>query len=263
MNKPYLDYLRLATWDTAQYASLLAKLYAKDVYKPAKWLQYRGKRSVDGSIFHGMGIQGRGENERRHTVVEFSGSESHVWRKECASWSTFYCTRLDVQVTIEEPAGHDAERLYKKLHRKTKSIIISPGVCTVYVGSRRSDLFTRIYEKPINNKRYLRCEFELKGKYSKAAWMSYQQSDTTIAQIFATCHERAKIPSPWREWFTVDADAYPNLLKLEETENLRARLAYLHDTETALERMFMEHDTRGAVNGMIERLEMMRQSTRD
>ena len=263
MNKPYLDYLRLATWNTAQYASLLAKLYEKDVYAPSKWLQYRGKRSADGHIFHGMGSQGRGSLERRHAIIHFSGSESHVWRKECRDWDTFYCTRLDVQVTIDEPEEHDAERLYKKLHRKAKSIIISPGACTVYVGSRRSDLFTRIYEKPVNGKRYLRCEFELKGKYSKAAWLSYQEKATTVSQIFATCHERAKIPSPWREWFTVDSDACPNLLRSEASQDLRAKLAYLLDTETALERMFMSHETRGAVDCLIERLELMRQTTLD
>lgn len=263
MNTVYLDYLRLATWDTAQYASLLAKLYAKDVFQPAKWLQYRGKRSVEGHIFHGMGSQGRGKHERRHAIIQFSGSEAHEWRKECSAWDTFYCTRLDVQVTIEEPAEHDALTLYKKLNRKTKNIIIGPSVCTVYVGSRRSDLFTRIYEKAVNNKRYLRCEFELKGKYSRSAWESYSSGDTTCAQIFKTCHERAKIPPPWREWFAVEADAYPNLLRHEAAAELRAKLAYLLDTETALERMFMLHETRGAVDGMIERLEMMRQSTSD
>ena len=263
MNKPYLDYLRLATWDTAKYAFLLGKLYRNDSFQPAKWLQYRGKRSVDGRIFHGMGSQGRGENERRHAIVEFSGSESHAWRKECRSWESFYATRLDVQVTIEEPPEHLAMALYEKVHRKTKNIIISPTVCTVYLGSRRSDLFTRIYEKDVNNRRYLRCEFELKGKYSRNAWRSYCEGATTVAQIFVTCHQRAKIPSPWREWFTVEGDAYPTLLQGEQSVDLRAKLAYLHDTETALERMFMAHETRGAVIGMIERLETMRLSTVD
>lgn len=258
MNKAYFDYLRLATWDTSSYAHVLAKLYSNETFKPHKWLQYRGKQSEDGRIFHGLGSQGKGALERRHAVIQFSGAAAHEWRRTACTWDDFYCTRLDVQVTIEEPPEHDAELLYGKLHRKAKQIIKQPGAATVYLGARRSPLFTRIYEKFVDGKRYLRCEFELKQAYARRAWDSYKAGDTSTAEIFATLHERAKIPSPWDEWFRIGADTYFELLQGQEAQDLHNKLIWLKDTETALERAFYAHETRGAVAAMIERLEDMR-----
>lgn len=258
MNKAYFDYLRLATWDTAEYASVLSKLYTEESFLPYKWLQYRGKRSKDGRIFHGLGSQGRGKLERRHAVVQFSGTAAQEWRRTACTWDGFYCTRLDVQVTIAEPPEHDAELLYSRLNRKAKQIIRQPGNATVYIGARTSPLFTRIYEKLVDGTRYLRCEFELKQAYAKRAWESYKSGETSSAEIFATLHERAKIPSPWAEWFAIGADTYEELLQGQEAQDLRNKLVWIHDTETALERAFYEHQTHGAVAAMIERLNDMR-----
>lgn len=257
MNNPYLDYLRLATWNITEYTYLLSQLYKEDLFAPGKWLQYRGKRSSDGHIFHGIGPQGTGKYERRHAIIQFSGSAAQTWRQTCRQWQDFYCTRLDVQVTIEEPKEHNGRALYRAINRKAKSMIESPGAITCYIGNRRSNLFTRIYEKPIDGQRFLRCEFELKSDYARSAWDNYKSGHTTVAEIYASCFEKARIPLPWREWFLVNADSYPNLLESEQSKDLRGKLNWLLDTETAIERMFCMHETRGAVISTIERLSML------
>lgn len=254
MNKAYLDYLRLATWDTVAYTDALARLYSNDTFKPHKWLQYRGKRSDDGQIFHGLGSQGKGDLARRHAVIQFSGASAHQWRREACKWDNFYCTRIDVQVTIEEPEEHDAESLYGKVNRKSKRIIKQPGASTVYLGARTSPMFTRIYEKHVNGERFLRCEFELKQTYARKAWEAYKSGDTSTAEMFATLHERAKIPAPWGEWFRIGADVHFELLQGQEEQDLHNKLIWLKDTETALERALNQHSTKGAVAAMIERL---------
>lgn len=254
MNDAYFDWLRLATWDTAQYTLILSKLYNLDTFQPHKLMQYRGKRSVDGRIFHGLGIQGSAPHERRHAIVQMSGFIAHEHRHLLRTFGSFYCTRLDVQVTIEQPEEHNAATLYGRVRGRKRRLIKSDEGSTVYIGSRRSDLFTRIYEKPIDGRQFLRCEFELKGDYSRSAWTNYQMGNTTVREIFATCHERAKIPAPWRDWFALGIDAYPNLLKSETERDLQGKLGWLADTEKALERMFYIHETHGATAAVIERL---------
>jgi DNA relaxase NicK len=97
------------------------------------------------------------------------------------------CTRLDVQVTIEigEENIH-AFLLYQeqcamsrpmaKGHRAVVDHYASNGKYqTVYIGSRSSDTYVRIYDKFAESaeERYrgtVRFEAEIKGKKSKALW---------------------------------------------------------------------------------------------
>ena len=116
----HLDYIRLATWNTAHYAymaSQIMKEYDRD-YQPGKWLQYSGHRAPQ--FFMGTGEQ----NGRRHHVLSASGSLSDRMRKSLTKLDGFYCTRLDIQMTIKKPAWVDLAWLHKSLG-KIKTTLIS------------------------------------------------------------------------------------------------------------------------------------------
>jgi hypothetical protein len=252
--KPKIDYIRLATWDFTDYTYLATVINEHFITKPAHWLQYHGRRSDDGGVFHGQGVQGH----RSHYIMHTSGEQADMWSNYFLGRDMHtYCTRLDIQVTIDEPKGHDGRELYEKVHRKTKSIVQSPGVTTVYIGARASPLFIRVYEKVLDT-RYLRCEFELKGAYSRNAWDHLGLKKVTLADLFNSCLKRSSIPEPWRSWFAAKSDRN-DALSAEQVEiDLQNQLLYLKNTEIALERLLAQHSTQQAVYGLIGRLERAR-----
>jgi hypothetical protein len=226
------------------------------ITKPGHWLQYHGRRSDDGGIFHGQGIQGG----RPHHIAHMSGERSDDWASYFmhAEWTDkIYCTRIDLQVTIAEPTEHDGVALYEKVHRKVKSIVRSPGVTTVYVGARSSQLFIRVYEKVLEE-RFLRCEFELKQDYARNAWDALVASSVTKADLFNSCLEKSSLPQNYRDWFRSDSDRTDALSAQQLEKDLQAQLTYLKNTELALTRLLQQHSTQQAVYGLIGRLERER-----
>lgn len=250
---PQLDYLRLATWQMECYLPVIANLMRSHKTRKASWLQYRGRRSEDGQLFFGIGEQTR----KRHHVVQFSGSlaehESYIAMQYDNS---FYCTRLDIQITIHEPKEHNAEALYKSLNRKGKSIVRSPGCATVYLGIRTSELFTRIYEKPTTVGRFLRCEFELKGRYARAAFSKLRDGITSREDLFQQCLNQARVPEPHLTWFATNTDENSGLTAADQAKSLAATKAWLANTETGIMRHLGHEDTRGMVLDFISRLEV-------
>lgn len=248
---PRIDYLRLATWDLKTYTNMAVIINEHNVTKPAHWLQYHGRRSDDGGIFHGQGMQGY----RNHYITHASGEESDKWaRYFLDKHLDAYCTRLDIQITIKEPEGHDGRKLYELVHRKTKSIVQSPGVTTVYIGSRGSQLFIRVYEKVVDE-RYLRCEFELKQDYARNAWEGLEQRTVVLEDLFNSCLARSGIMEPWLTWFKVNSDRNDALSAEQAETDLQNQLLYIKNTEIALERLLHLHPTQQAVYGLINRLE--------
>lgn len=253
---PRIDYLRIATWDSATYAYLSAMINDQVITKPGHWLQYHGRRSDDGGIFHGQGIQGT----RPHMIAHMSGERSDDWANYFmhAEWTDkIYCTRLDLQVTIAEPKEHDGVALYDKVHRKVKSIVRSPGVTTVYVGARSSQLFIRVYEKVLEE-RFLRCEFELKQDYARNAWDSLVAVKVTKADLFNSCLEKSSLPKNYRDWFRSNSDRTDALSAQQLEKDLQAQLTYIKNTELALTKLLYQHTTQQAVYGLIGRLERLR-----
>ena len=128
----HLDYLRLATWNTAHYsfmASAIMNNYDFD-YHPGKWLQYTGHRAPQ--FFMGTGEQ----QGRRHHVVSASGGLAERMRANLMGLDGFYCTRIDLQMTIKEPEWVDLAKLHKSLGKKKTTLISSEENDTLYFGSR-------------------------------------------------------------------------------------------------------------------------------
>lgn len=249
----HIDYVRLGTWDAGDYSKIAKKINEHLITNPGHWLQYHGRRARDGSAFHGTGEQGR----KIHHICHISGESSQDWAKHlknAISGDTLYCTRIDVQTTIERPKNYDPLGFYELSKRKARSIILNPETSTVYLGARSSDLFMRLYEKLINEKLYLRLEFELKGAYSRNWWAHWQTDQDLIDLLFVSCVNRIGLPQPYKSWFN-PADDKTDILNSDKlAADLARKLNYLRNTETALVRYLYDHSTQEHVISLVERL---------
>ena len=227
----HLDYLRLATWDYDSYLSTKAKLISgwPAGWLPGKWLQYKGWRKEQ--LFIGHGEQ-RGD---RHCLTHISGFLSHRLYPSFAKIPEWYATRIDVQVTIEMPEDYRSLRYIRNIcDNPSLSLIESENNDTLYLGKRSSDIFTRLYEKIIMGKKFLRLEFELKGARSRAGWLAISDQETPAA-IFKYYLSRVGLPEDVQTWFEdVAVEATEKAMRDEIESDDKKKLAWLVSLESSI-----------------------------
>lgn len=215
----HIDYLRLASWKFNAYLDTITFLMEDwpGSWDRGKWLQYTGWRKD--ALFIGRGEQ----NHKIHTIVNISGALSQKWFKHFASWDVWYCTRMDLQRTIKSPLAKDEKLALIRDDCATENttLIESKENDTLYLGSRTSDKFTRLYEK-ILDETYLRLEFELKGFRSRAAWDALIAGDTND-KIFMFYLEREKLPERIKFEYRKDGDMATDKVMKLEIENDEAK----------------------------------------
>lgn len=195
--KSKLDFLRLATWETPEHNFLTSHLLEniEGKWEQGRWLQYKGWKNE--TVFIGLGEQ----NGERHGIVNVSGFKSDMIYVNLVEWDTFYCTRLDVQVTIRQPDGVHLDEVYARVKNHTKASLIQSGENdTLYIGARESAIFTRLYEKILDTK-YLRLEFEIKGGRARAAWRAIRAGATTD-NIFSHYLKSVTLPSDIKDLYS-------------------------------------------------------------
>lgn len=233
-----LDYLRLATWNTAHYsymASELMRVWTWD-YRPGKWQQYTGHRAK--SFFMGTGEQ----DKRRHHVVHASGSLAERMRKSFMQFDGLYGTRLDLQMTILEPAWVDLAKLHKNLGKKVSTLISSEENDTLYIGSRESDKFARLYEKPLNDRMYLRMEFELKGRMAAGAWNAILAGES-VGGIYKRLLIKSKLPIAFKRLFEDSEEtATDKALRAEIEHDNQKTLKWIKSLDAAMRRHMGNHE---------------------
>jgi hypothetical protein len=182
VQKAYIDYLRLAAWDDSEAMLLTAELRRSiPKWRHGFWLQYHGW--YGDQSFYGIGEQ----NDKRHFVWRTSGSSSAVLFGMSKMLVNVYCTRIDVQVTIKMPTEYDPFTTYKAHQGEGRlgvTIMQSPTGSTIYFGSRTSDKFARLYEKQYEDGKYLRLEFEFKGKLARAVHAKMRDSSVGPTACF-------------------------------------------------------------------------------
>lgn len=175
LNQARCDYLTLTTYHNGeQMLASISDLYPTKFGRELKAGGYTGTQ-WDG-LFYGVGKQ----RSRAHFIMRASGEESQtiLFRTRDLELN---CTRIDLQITVWVPQKYSARKLYDILvsddiewpGRRLKPTIIESGdnLDTVYIGSRTSDRFCRVYVKPDSkgNPAYLRFEMELKGNIAVEA----------------------------------------------------------------------------------------------
>jgi len=205
-------------------------------YQPGKWLQYTGHRAPH--FFMGTGEQ----NGRRHHVVSASGGLAERMRKSLMRLDGFYATRLDIQITVEEPGWVDLAKLHKSLGRKRTTLISSEENDTLYFGSRESDKFARLYEKPLGEKMFLRLEFELKGKMAAGSWNAILAGET-VGGVFKRLLIKSVLPTAFRDLFdNADDTATDRALRAEIEHDNQKTLEWIRSLDGAIRRHMNNHE---------------------
>jgi hypothetical protein len=143
-----------------------------------KTMQYIGETVTNelGSVFCGCAEQ----KGAMHYMIQISGELCNdtdmlipIGQGIREGW--LQCRRIDLQITTIEPKAWQQWALFnrQKLIKRTVGWVESTNkdgetLATVYVGSRLSGKFLRVYEKWIAKTRLLRCEYELKGNTAGA-----------------------------------------------------------------------------------------------
>lgn len=189
LNIARCDYLTLTTFKNGDsFISSIADLYPIQYAKEAKRGGYQG-HEWDG-LFVGVGKQRR----KAHFILRASGegSDTVMWRTRDLNCR---CTRIDLQVTVWMPEKYEARKLYDIL--KSSDTIwpgrrlvpelreSGDGLDTVYIGSRTSDRFARVYIKPDTRGEpaYLRFEMEFKGAMAQAVRNAIVEKHGTVKHI--------------------------------------------------------------------------------
>jgi hypothetical protein len=226
-----VDYIRLATWDYTVYLDTKSRLMLNWAggWEPSKWLQYRGWRKE--GVFIGNGDQ----NGKRHMIVHASGHISdRVWRS-FAGIDGWYCTRLDVQITIDIPLNYTKLCAIRDETEHNNMTLIEGAINdTLYLGSRTSELFTRLYEKPILDGMFLRLEYELKGSRARQAWLALSD-DTSVGEVFKYYLEKCKLPDHVKAWFEDEkTDATDKAMRLQLVSDDKKILEWIQSIDGAM-----------------------------
>lgn len=191
LNAPLCDFLTLTSWSETETLQLLFwRLTPSYLREDGKVMQYRGKRGPH--TFFGSANQ----NGKAHWMLRVSGELADEALANSYGIAA-RCTRLDLQVTVPAPDGFFMPNVYDALNdedamwtgrRKNVSMIQSgDGLDTLYVGSRTSETFIRIYIKPNadGEPAYVRFEVEFKGDTADSFWQAIRDGQITRRQILA------------------------------------------------------------------------------
>ena len=235
--KSQIDYLRLASWGHEPYTEVMANLMQNwpGDWERGKWLQYAGWRKEE--FFIGMGVQ----HKKRHAIMHASGFLAHKMHPVFMDYSKWYCTRIDIQRTIKKPEWVDLPKLHKLIGKKGASLISSEENDTLYLGSRSSDKFTRLYEKMFDEM-YLRLEFELKGKRGLLAWQAIndgEDCDRTFDYYLGKC----KLPEKYIDLFrNANHNATEKAMTKEREHCAENKIIWLTSLDSAIREAIGDHD---------------------
>lgn len=245
----HTDYLRLASWNETAYMNVLARIMTAwpDGWEQSRWLQYKGWRKESFFIGHGM------QQKKSHTIINVSGSLAHRLLETLKTLPEWYCTRIDVQITIKATGDLTEALAMVRDDCKTENttLIESKENDTLYLGSRSSDTFLRLYEKYIGDKKYLRLEFELKGARARAAWDAITNGEP-VDKVFKYYNKRCKLPDYAKEWFDAyGVTATKEAMNKEVLHESKKKLEWLQSLDAAVMNYMNNHDIADDVKMLI------------
>jgi len=213
-----LDWLTVTSFEDEffkYWEKRLNKRVSEIDVKESKVLQYDGYMHAlpGGTAFLGTAVQ----KGTFHYMLRLSGyaAEEHkepVYSQVRQGYAK--ATRVDLQVTVEKPGKWSQWDLLCRLKdagRTTgwvESKSFGDAYETVYVGSRKSERFTRIYVKKSGKTMLLRYETEYKGRRARAVLKALARTetparflrhelhkttrDTKLAELYESCLAGAK-----------------------------------------------------------------------
>lgn len=248
MGQAALDFLRLGTWDISEHTFLLSDMLNTYTYgwEPGRWLQYHGWKRE--GVFIGTGEQ----KQKRHSIVDISGFRADANYKHLLTWQTYYATRVDLQITIPKPDEIFLPQIYDDLKEQQikSSIIQSEKNDTLYVGARTSEVFTRLYEKPLDDM-YLRLEFEFKGNTARSIWHGLR-AKSTVDEIYQYFLKRSKLPiAAKRHFFSAEDGATQFAIRREIEKTDAKKLAWLQSCDESVRQAMYNHNIGEEVRNLV------------
>lgn len=261
-HRPAIDWLTLTTYSSKEKDKTLRLLERFTKHTQAvdgRVMQYEGKRGE--GYFIGTGQQ-RGKD---HHMFRFSGdlSDTVTWQPHRPSLD---CSRIDIQLTLPIPCKmSEIFDHYVSLMRETsvneatrgqrgRNIdgVLSPdGFCTMYVGSRESERFYRLYVKENGGENFIRFEVEYKGKnaFAGRVWRDTAKVPESIVTYIKGEISTLEPSHPLiRPFYDAMAGVPGDVMKKERRrEDPQKTLAWLRrQVSPAMKRLLANHDTHDA-----------------
>lgn len=240
----HIDYLRVGTWDLRQYTLLASQLMLwRTGWKAGSFLQYSGHKN-DG-LFFGTGKQGK----KSHYIFQVSGGLAQTVLDDptiavLLSNDAWYCTRIDIQRTNPLPEWWNVRDIADSLRQDSVncSFVESDTGTTLYIGSRTSEKFIRIYTKQLD-KAYLRFEYEIKGDLARAIYRNiYQTVSTTPTAVFNGLVVQQRIPQYVKSYYLDRETESIDIRATEHAQDQQKRLDWLLSLEDTIRMMMADHD---------------------
>ena len=253
LHNPAIDWLTLTAFDaneTIRLANISGK-YGTGEPQVQKILGYSGRQWR--GIFFGVGVQ----NDMRHVMLRASGEVADTVMEELVGYGSGRCTRIDLQITVYLPLSYSARLLadrlrmtkWKHYKRMVELIEGNPaGFDTVYIGSRKSERFIRIYVKKAGVSKYLRFEVEYKGDFAQGVYdtICARGKEAVCATLAQEVNELPEVTFPGMETIRERIAVYEatRIPRVERVPDDNPSLMWLlRQVDPAIRRLIHDHDT--------------------
>lgn len=185
INYPQIDWITLTSWSAEDF------LRWKDWQNKQSGEMKDGKIQMYSGFWVGSAFIGQGTQlNKNHYIARISGDKSSNVIHDL--WSDgVKATRIDVQITKEFPENYSARKFVDCLRsgdwgtykRDLQLIENSDGLDTVYIGSRKTERFARMYVKSSLEGKFLRFEVEYKGEWANIISREYIKNYTVLSAV--------------------------------------------------------------------------------
>lgn len=259
VNAAAVDFLTLTSWNDRVMKRFEACLetHAIEPMREIRRMQYRG--TIANNVFVGWGEQGG----HRHHMLQASGMDADIVAPMLLDLPA-KCTRIDLQVTVKLPKefspSYDAQKLRRwdgpGRSRKVTYMQSGDGFDTIYIGSRSSRRYIRLYVKPDHEGvPHLRFEIEYKRELAESLWEELRMGASPDILRGALLHEVLQVPNMMHvvgpEMMTV-LHGEPHAPQEERKPSNNQTVEWLaRQVEPAILRAMADHDTGSLVRDMV------------
>lgn len=265
-----LDWLTLTSFEQYAYGTW-KDLFPRESMQDAKVLQYVGKsvRMLNGSAFIGTAMQGL----RAHHMLRLSGGSSHMALFDdplsrltpgiLDGWAK--ATRADIQLTIlwDGDAHDDMWRAFNRLQRASSGTVGWAEsqnerwgkLATLYIGSRTSQQFMRLYMKPDEDNMRVRVELELKGnKAASAIRQCVRRDGQSMLDSWLLNHMQKNGDEIFTPFINALSGVQPERIVSDARDEPKTKQWLIQSVLPAFTRYIMSHDADPEVLDMFSRV---------
>lgn len=253
INKAMFDWFTISTFDKNMFDYWFSQAKkSSGERKQMRMRQYIGEsfETPIGSI----NVLGADQSGKAHNIIHVTGELSDSLKDIVTGQNkegNVNINRTDIQVTVIQPDGLSMIDLAKKLESRHKVEFKQSRMrdrniklSTVYIGSRTSDRFVRIYQKFSDSGILLRFEVEYKQKRSKAVMRQFEADREVLPKILSYEIHRIREKSISRLFLNAIGNPSPLRVKVAKDTSYEKTVSWLlMQCLPALEKHLQAHDS--------------------